>query len=227
MRLILIRHGQTPANVLGSLDTAHPGPRLTRLGEKQAAEIPRALGDIPIDAIFTSTLTRTQLTAEPLARERGLEPIVGRGLHEIEAGKLEAKTDYKSVRVYLETIFAWGKGDLDARIPGGSSGTEFFARFDDAIERIASEVDDSAVVFSHGAAIRSWVGGRARNITPRFAAENQLDNTGIVELAGSPGDWMLTTWQGTPVGGPQLADVSADDPTGERLSEAEADAGGN
>ena len=26
MRLFLIRHGQTPANVLGQLDTAHPGP---------------------------------------------------------------------------------------------------------------------------------------------------------------------------------------------------------
>ena len=28
MRLLLIRHGQTPGNVLGQLDTAHPGPGL-------------------------------------------------------------------------------------------------------------------------------------------------------------------------------------------------------
>ncbi|HEY8752878.1 MAG TPA: histidine phosphatase family protein, partial [Arthrobacter sp.] len=26
MKLLLIRHGQTPGNVLGQLDTAHPGP---------------------------------------------------------------------------------------------------------------------------------------------------------------------------------------------------------
>ena len=29
MRLLLIRHGQTPANVRGELDTAAPGPGLT------------------------------------------------------------------------------------------------------------------------------------------------------------------------------------------------------
>ena len=35
MRLLLIRHGETPGNVLGQLDTAHPGPGLTDLGERQ------------------------------------------------------------------------------------------------------------------------------------------------------------------------------------------------
>jgi probable phosphoglycerate mutase len=85
-------------------------------------------------------------------------------------------------------------------------------------------VDNTAVVFSHGAAIRSWVAMRAKNIQPQFAAEHHLDNTGIIELDGSPGNWTLRTWHGTPVGGPELADASAEDPTGETLSEARADA---
>jgi probable phosphoglycerate mutase len=63
MRLLLIRHAQTPANVLGQLDTGRPGPGLTRLGQRQASEIPVALGDGPIAAIFASPLVRTQLTA--------------------------------------------------------------------------------------------------------------------------------------------------------------------
>src|SRR5690554_4609225 len=108
MRLLLIRHGQTPANVLGSLDTAHPGPGLTRLGKRQAAKVPTALDRDPIDAIFASTLTRTQLTADPLARERDVEIVVRRGLHEIEAGELEGRTDYDSVRTYLKTVHTWG-----------------------------------------------------------------------------------------------------------------------
>jgi release factor glutamine methyltransferase len=37
VRLLLIRHGQTPSNVLGLLDTAPPGPGLTDLGVEQAA----------------------------------------------------------------------------------------------------------------------------------------------------------------------------------------------
>ena len=67
MRLFLIRHGQTPANVLGELDTAHPGPGLTELGTRQAAVIPDALRLESIDAVFASTLVRTHLTAQPLA----------------------------------------------------------------------------------------------------------------------------------------------------------------
>ena len=31
MRLVLIRHGQTPSNVCGLLDTAPPGPGLTHI----------------------------------------------------------------------------------------------------------------------------------------------------------------------------------------------------
>ena len=117
MRLMLIRHGQTPANVLGLLDTAHPGPGLTELGQQQAARIPQSLDGAPIDALFASTLVRTQLTAAPLSAERSLDATVLPGLHEIEAGSLEGNSDRDSVIRYLKTTFAWGIGELDARMP--------------------------------------------------------------------------------------------------------------
>ena len=72
MRLLLIRHGQTPSNVLGLLDTAIPGPGLTDLGIEQAAALPAALADYRIDAIYASAQRRAQLTAQPLADARGL-----------------------------------------------------------------------------------------------------------------------------------------------------------
>jgi probable phosphoglycerate mutase len=99
MRLLLIRHGQTPANVLGQLDTARPGPGLTELGARQAAEIPDALANERVDALVASTLLRTQLTAAPLAGARGLEVEVRPGLHEIEAGDLESRTHPDSGRL--------------------------------------------------------------------------------------------------------------------------------
>lgn len=239
MRLLLIRHGQTPANVSGLLDTAHPGPGLTSLGMRQAAEIPTALRNDPVDGIFTSQLVRTQLTAAPLAQDRALEATVLPGLHEIGAGSLEGRGDRDAVRGYLETVFAWGVGDLDATMPGGSDGHEFFGRFDADIAEIAARLHGSklnsdpeiamarasahstAAVFSHGAAIRVWVAGRATNVPPSFAGENDIDNTGVVELEGSPEQgWTLLSWQGTPVGGAELADDTALDPTGEALDEA-------
>ncbi len=219
MRLLLIRHGQTPANVRGELDTAHPGPGLTALGEAQAAAIPRVLVE-PVDAIYASTLIRTQLTAAPLAAARGLDVRVLPGIHEIEAGDLEMATDHASYRAYLTPAFAWGTGDRDVRMPGAGTGHDFFARFDASIAEVAASGAETAVVVSHGAAIRVWVAGVATNIAPTLAAEEDLENTALVELEGSPAEgWTLVNWGGAPLGGVDLEDVAAEDPTGEALSE--------
>lgn len=89
MRIILIRHGQTASNIGRYLDTAEPGAPLTVLGQEQAQALPAALEDERIDAIYASTLMRTQQTAQPLAQARGLEIQVRVGLREISAGDLE------------------------------------------------------------------------------------------------------------------------------------------
>jgi len=217
MRLLLIRHGQTPGNVLGRLDTAHPGPGLTDLGLRQAAAIPNALRSEPIDAIFVSTLLRTHLTAQPLAADRGLELRVATGLHEIEAGSIEGLRDRASVRTYLETVMAWGTGNLDKRMPGADDGHGFFRRFDADIALAAAD-SEVAAVFSHGAAIRVWTAARAQNVPASFAGEHELDNTGVVEFIGSPEEgWTLLSWAGLPVGGMALADLGAADPLGDPL----------
>ncbi|MET4096297.1 histidine phosphatase family protein [Arthrobacter sp. UYCu712] len=219
MRLLLIRHGQTPGNVLGQLDTAYPGPGLTELGERQAAALPRSLANEQIDLLFASTLIRTQITASPLATARGLGVEVLAGLREIEAGSLEKHTDRESHLRYLGTVFAWADGELDRRMPAGPSGHDFFERYDASIERIAAAAaagnTGTVAVLSHGAAIRVWAGLRADNVEPGFAARHVLANTGIVALEGDPdGGWRLIHWDESPVGGLVLSDPAAEDPTG-------------
>lgn len=218
MKLLLIRHGQTPGNVLGQLDTAHPGPGLTELGERQAEAMARSLANEPIGALYASTLIRTQITAAPLGKLRSLEVEVLAGLHEIEAGSLEKLTDHESHKRYMGTVIAWAAGDLDRRMPAGPDGHAFFQRFDAAIlravEQAAGEQDTVAVV-SHGAAIRTWAGRRAEGIDHEFAAKHVLANTGIVALEGDPDSgWKLIHWDGSPIGGLALADPTAEDPTG-------------
>ena len=219
MRLLLIRHGQTPANVLGRLDTAHPGPGLTELGHRQAAAVPDALRGESIDGIFVSTLLRTQLTAAPLATDRRLERRITDGLHEIEAGDLEGLTSHADQMRYMQVVFAWAGGDLDVAMPGGPDGHDFFGRFDSAIESIGREHDGTVAVVSHGAAIRTWIASRTADVNVRYAAAHELANTGIVIANGSMTDgWVVEEWDGAPMGGAQLADPSADDPTGEVLA---------
>ena len=197
MKLLLIRHGQTPGNVLGQLDTAYPGPGLTELGHAQATALANTLAHEDIGAIYASTLVRTQLTAAPISASRKIDVEVRKGLHEIGAGELELRDDVESIRRYRDTIFAWGLGDLDATMPGGTDGHEFFGRFDADIDTIADSGVGVAAAFSHGAAIRVWVSSRAHNIESSFGAVNELANAGVVVLEGSPSEgWALTEWVG-------------------------------
>ena len=223
MKLLLIRHGQTPGNVLGQLDTAHPGPGLTELGERQAEAMARSLANEPIGALYASTLIRAQITAAPLGRLHGLDIEVLDGLHEIEAGSLEKLTDHEAHKRYMGTVFSWAAGDLDRRMPAGPDGHTFFDRFDAAIRRVADRALDqqheAAAVVSHGAAIRTWAGRRAEGSDHEFAARHVLANTGIVALEGDPDrGWKLIHWDGSPVGGLALADPTAEDPTGRDLA---------
>ncbi len=223
MKLLLIRHGETPGNVLGQLDTAHPGPGLTELGERQAEAMARSLANEPIAALYASTLLRTQITAAPLARVHGLQVEVLAGLHEIEAGSLEKLTDHESHKRYMTTVFSWAAGDLDRRMPAGPDGHEFFERYDADIARVAEHAasgGDSAVaaVVSHGAAIRTWAGLRTADTDAEFVARHILANTGIVAVEGDPdAGWKLIHWDGSPIGGLALADPTAEDPTGRTL----------
>jgi broad specificity phosphatase PhoE len=221
MRLLLIRHGQTVDNVRGALGTVVPGPGLTDLGMTQAAAIPRALADERIDAIYVSTMVRTQLTAQPLADARALPLNVVDGLHEISAGELEQRTDRESIGLYRGSIFAWYT-DLTARIPGGEDGREFVQRFDGAISAIAEEwtndPDASVVIVSHGAAIRAWALFASSNVDPDFSRDHPLENTAVIHLEGSPDSgWVVSAWAGEPLGGSALEDKNALDPTSEAV----------
>lgn len=224
MRLLLIRHGQTPANIRGELDTAAPGPHLTELGRAQAAAVPDALATERIDGIYASRLVRTQQTAAPLARVRGeMHRVVLPGIHEIEAGDLEGRTDKESVRAYVDVIWTWVDGDLALPMPGAGTGHDFFERFDADIARVAAEHDPDATVavFSHGAAIRVWSAARAANIARDYPGRHYLENTGVVALEGSPTEgWNVAHWAGEPLGGAALNDPDADDVTGNALDEA-------
>jgi len=217
MRLLLIRHGQTPSNVIGALDTATPGPGLTELGHEQAAALPEALAGEAVDAIVVSTLVRTHLTAAPLAAARGLAPIERAGIREIEAGDLEMRNDRAGVMAYLEAFRSWAEGDFEARIPGAENGVEAFERFDAVVREFAHV--DNLVIVSHGAMIRYWVARASSNVDAEFVGENPLSNTAVVTLTGSPDDgWFVESWTGTPVGGAAVTDMTADGPAADTVA---------
>lgn len=193
MRLILVRHGQTSSNVGLLLDTAAPGADLTEAGHAQARALVERLDGEAIEAIYASTLVRTQQTAAALARTHQVEVRVLAELREIGAGDFEMTAEATN---YITTLMKWHAGDLAARIQGGENAAEFFARYDAAIARIAAAGHRTAVAISHGAALRVWASARV----PGFAetiGNGHLANTGLIIAEGSPATgWALARADG-------------------------------
>ncbi len=211
MRLILVRHGQTPANVDGILESTIPGPGLTALGHEQAEALVEALADEKIDAIFVSSMIRTHLTAAPLVAERGLEPAVRDGLREIAAGDVEGNTDEASVHQYVHTLLEWCAGHLDVRMPGAETGHEVIARFDQVVDEAEALGVDSVALVSHGAMIRAWCAARTGNVDLDFVSNHYVVNTGIVVIEGSSETgWEVESWLGESVSEAAAMGVTSD-----------------
>jgi len=198
MRLILIRHGETPANAQGIISALIPGPGLTGLGAEQAAALPERLNGRDIDALFVSSMIRTSQTAAPLAANRGLIPVELEGLCEISAGSLEGRSDQDAYTQYRAVLSAWLRGETEVSMPGSGDGDPFFSRYDDAVAKISASGAGTAVAVSHAGAMRVWSGSRCANVDPAFVAEHPLGNTAIIELEGSPAEgWTCLDWAGT------------------------------
>ena len=83
--VILVRHAE---KVVSTGDD----PALSQTGVARAAELARVLADVPIDVIYTTQFVRTRDTAAPLAKVRGITPVV------VTAGKTYAADLARTIR---------------------------------------------------------------------------------------------------------------------------------
>ncbi|GLY64047.1 histidine phosphatase family protein [Amycolatopsis taiwanensis] len=206
MKLYLIRHAESEANVRRVLDTALPGPPLTERGRQQAQALADRLRDEPLAAVYASYATRAQQTAEPLAEAFALEVQSIEGVHEVGVGALEGLGDPDSNRTYTNITRAWTRGDLNLAMPGGGeSGERLRARFTTAVAELrakheAAGEDAVVALVSHGGAIRLNAEWLSDNVRPEVADQGLLPNTGIVVLESLPrGGWTCLSWAGAPM----------------------------
>ena len=189
MKLALIRHGQTPANITASLDTRLPGLPLTELGLSQAENLKeRFVREVAgqLDALTVSAMKRTQQTAEPLCELFGVIPVVTAQTREVSAGDLEMSCDPVAIRVYVEACAAWMLGDFSHRMPGAEDGYEFLGRvipeIQAVMERAYSVAADQGIgaLVAHGGLIRVISAYLSEDIRQGIPLTRFMSNTGIV-----------------------------------------------
>lgn len=195
LRLVLVRHGQTTANAKGVLDTRLPGHALSEEGHRQAAELAQRLAGEPVVAVYASRALRSQQTARPVAAQHGLAAQILHGVHEVFLGDLEGRGAPEDHQTLHELYRAWYSGDLQAARPGGESGKQVLDRYLADVAAIRSaHRDGTAVLVSHGAAIRLAVVALTTNVDGAFAEPRYLANAAAIVLEADQTAWHCLRW---------------------------------
>jgi alpha-ribazole phosphatase/probable phosphoglycerate mutase len=155
-RLIFVRHAEPHdemrGRVYGSTDV-----ELSERGRRHAEEIAARLVSEPVAAVYSSPLRRAVATAGPLARVRGVEPIVVADLREIDFGELEGLTVAEAAERYPAEA-QWMTAPTGASFPGGESVAALRERAVRAAQEIAARhAGETVVIFSHAVVIRAIV----------------------------------------------------------------------
>jgi broad specificity phosphatase PhoE len=135
IKIYIARHGETTWNVEGRIQ-GRSDPGLSPKGYDQSLALLDQLKDRPISAIYTSTLQRSILTAQPIAQYLSLQIQRQPELDEIAFGILEGE---KPSEIEGELRVEWERFNgnrLIYHIPGAENYTDVAIRVKPFVEKI-------------------------------------------------------------------------------------------
>jgi broad specificity phosphatase PhoE len=130
LRLYIARHGETDWNLSHRLQGWTDRP-LDDKGKQQAADLAESLKRVRLDAIYSSTLSRSRDTAQAVAAGRMMVKSLP-GLRERNYGKFQGQSDTDPD--YLRRVTAW-----DDAMDGGETLTQLLARARESLDLIRRE----------------------------------------------------------------------------------------
>jgi len=159
--LILVRHGETEANVSGIWQGSQDAP-LTARGQAQVDATGTAFGawanSMHFDRLYVSPLARAQSTAAAIAATTGLQAEIDPKLAEFHLGDWEGRS-FVDLR---DTEDLWGKWTVDPTFapPNGESPYTFYLRAVSALGEIADRHPrERVIVVTHGGFIANVLSG--------------------------------------------------------------------
>ena len=164
-RLILLRHGRTPANKEARIGSLRDIP-LAEDGREQVRKLAKRLESLQIDVLYSSPLLRTQQTAGIIAEHLSLDIILDPDLIEFDFGVISDKTldevEEELPEIYQE-LHAWmdcgfGKAPQRPIVPEA----EKLEDFEERIERFCNKVlrdhpSQVVAVTTHMATIKGFM----------------------------------------------------------------------
>ena len=137
MRLWLVRHGETEANVAG-LYSGHAPTPLTERGIAQAQTLGRLLRNVPVDNVLCSELERARHTTQLVLGDREVAVRNMPELNEMFFGDWEMRHHRDLAREDAENYAVWCNDWQNATPTNG----EGFQAFSMRVERFIAQLDD-------------------------------------------------------------------------------------
>lgn len=183
-RLYLVRHAVTAANLegrrLGSIDEP-----LSDGGREQALALARRMSALPIDAVWSSPLSRARETAEIVASALAVDVRLEDDLREMALGPWEGLTEQEIARRFPEQNARWQADPASLTLPGHEGLEATRQRVAAALERIM-DASACALCVTHLTVIRlAWV--HVHRLPSRAYAGITPDHCSPVELEGRAG----------------------------------------
>ncbi len=191
MRLILIRHGETPWNVTLQYQ-GHANIPLNERGREQARRAAARLRGLEVRALYASDIARAWETAEIVGAVIGQTPVPMPELREIDVGQWEGLTPEELYRRFPDHMAEYKRDPARTVRLGGESYAQLQARALVALQRIQEThaQGDIVVAVSHGGTIRALlchvIGLDLANFGRMW-----LDNGSLTELRLGRSGWRL------------------------------------
>ncbi|PWC19079.1 alpha-ribazole phosphatase [Brenneria roseae subsp. roseae] len=138
MRLFLVRHGQTEANLSGVF-CGTTDVRLTEIGVAQARQVADWLKDIDFTSAACSGLARAKQTAEMVLQSHALTAVPDTTLNEMHFGDWEMRHHRDLQQEDAENWAAWVADWQNARPTAGESFPEFSMRIERAVQALLTQ----------------------------------------------------------------------------------------
>ncbi|KPX62034.1 hypothetical protein ALP66_200035 [Pseudomonas amygdali pv. photiniae] len=147
MIIVIIRHGETPQNLLGVFQ-GQSDPELDNVGIDRFKETARTLKNEKWDAIYSSNYKRSLVSANLLTVDVNLRRFVSTDFSERHLGALDGKS--KELLISADPELSRKLITLEYTPSGGESGRSALERFVRGIHTIKNNHQGRVIVVSHG-----------------------------------------------------------------------------
>jgi broad specificity phosphatase PhoE len=178
LRLYIARHGETDWNVQHKLQGMTDIP-LNENGRKQAAALAESLKGVHLDAIYSSTLSRSRDTAQTVAGKTMTVKSLD-GLRERNYGHFQGGSDANPE--YVKRMNVW-----DDRLDDGESLNQLLARAKESLAQIRREHPAGNVLVVAHRITNQMLLRALLDVTPEQAVKITQDNDEVYLVELDPG----------------------------------------